>query len=973
MKIKSIFALILTLLFAFLLLSCGGNAAQSDGDGEEVVLIENGVANFQFVVADGTHSDVRRILDLDIVAVLSGDYGIDVAVVNESSSVGVECEIEVLVGSVSTRGEAYMYDRYSLGKEGYAIKLVGSKVLINAGSDKALGKAVSEFAELVLGIGGDGVYDAVMRGSDSVEKVQSGYKITSLSLDGEDMRGFKIVTDTSDKTYKASAIAFRDTVYEKTGYYFPVSDTADGDGQIIIKHIPKISGTDSFKVYASGGNLIVECAYDNMLESALGRFTVEYITFGTGDVNFDGEVYKEDISVIYYDDFGAVGDGRTDDFAAIYNAHITANISGQTVKATPGKTYCIKDTRVDGSVRTAPIKTNVDWTGAKFIIDDTEISPFSSHSGYGMGGAIFTVISDYSEVKITDTAELSRIASAGINRSTKVIELGDGFDYPALIIPYNSSHKVYRRRGYTSFAGSAMHEIILLDKDGNVSTETPIMHDYTTLDYVEVYRVDVTPLTVKGGEFTTRASRVNCITEGENGVRGTSSGYFKRGLEVRRSYTTVKDVKHYIEGEFTLDEQLDDDGSIVAVGACYRGFFVAEKATDITFLDCVLTGRRCYPRPQGGTGGTYDFSGNSVNNIVLKNCIQSNFWVMVTDNKISAADENAIGTLPSMASAPGLTSVRDNGSKSSFRMHWGIGGTNFCKNMVYEGCTLSRYDAHEGLYNGKIKDSTVNCISLTGNGLFEVENLRYFAEGTGYGQNVLFILRSDYGYTWEGDIYADGVEANVYTGSGVNIYLLQHGYNNWYYGYNCVFPNMELANLRFYDINTGELLPSGTEVHLTKVDSGSLMHLSESHKVAYYSVEDKDGDGYIDEPCLDVDLDGIIDPPRDIDGNGDDENTSVLYSNYAEKLSEYESGVSSEIYVNFNRIKPPEYIKITENPGGYVYVMPDTSGANIPDGNYYDEVESYGGFFGDTKFYYTDTDCFIGTGNKNQSTHFIFR
>jgi hypothetical protein len=75
-----------------------------------------------------------------------------------------------------------------------------------------------------------------------------------------------------------------------------------------------------------------------------------------------------------------------------------------------------------------------------------------------------------------------------------------------------------------------------------------------------------------------------------------------------RSYTTVKGARHYIEGEFTLDEQLDEDGKIIAVGACYRGFFVASNATDITFEDCVLTGRRCYPMPNGGTGGTYDFS-----------------------------------------------------------------------------------------------------------------------------------------------------------------------------------------------------------------------------------------------------------------------------------------------------------------------------------------------------------------------------
>ena len=56
--------------------------------------------------------------------------------------------------------------------------------------------------------------------------------------------------------------------------------------------------------------------------------------------------------------------------------------------------------------------------------------------------------------------------------------------------------------------------------------------------------------------------------------------------------------------------------------------------------------------------------------------------------------------------------VKVNGK--SLKMCWGIGGTNYCKNMEYIGSTLSRLDAHAGLYNGRIIDSTVNYISLTG-------------------------------------------------------------------------------------------------------------------------------------------------------------------------------------------------------------------------------------------------------------------
>ena len=44
---------------------------------------------------------------------------------------------------------------------------------------------------------------------------------------------------------------------------------------------------------------------------------------------------------IYYEDFGAVGDGVTNDFLAIQAAHAHANQCGHTVNGTAGATYYI--------------------------------------------------------------------------------------------------------------------------------------------------------------------------------------------------------------------------------------------------------------------------------------------------------------------------------------------------------------------------------------------------------------------------------------------------------------------------------------------------------------------------------------------------------------------------------------------------------------------------------------------------------
>jgi esterase/lipase superfamily enzyme len=66
-------------------------------------------------------------------------------------------------------------------------------------------------------------------------------------------------------------------------------------------------------------------------------------------------------------------------------------------------------------------------------------------------------------------------------------------------------------------------------------------------------------------------------------------------------------------------------------------------------------------------------------------------------------------------------------------------------------------------------------------------------------------------------------------------------------------------------------------------------------------------------------------------------------------------------------------VKILENKNGYIFVIPDTSGQNISDGGYYDNTESFGGFFGDTKFFYSESGYLVGTDHKDENTHFVFR
>jgi len=633
-----------------------------------------------------------------------------------------------------------------------------------------------------------------------------------------------------------------------------------------------------------------------------------------------------DKKYVTYEEFGAVGDGVTEDFAAIYKAHEYANANGLSVKARDDAHYYIHDPRVDGVISQISVRTDVNWGKARFTIDDRDISVFKGSDTYDWHGkAIFNIEPDHPKETVTDEEILLAVVKSGLKPGATKLPLK--FDYPVMIIPYNTSHNVYRRRGYGGWAGSPMHEVIVLDKDGNIDPETPIMFNYESLDYIDVYRIDDKPITVEGGEFTTRSTNVNTVYTNSSGEKTFVGGYIFRGLNICRSNTLVKGVKHYITDEPTLRQQVDEKtGEIILIAACYRGFFSPTNANHITIKDCVLTGRRCYKRPVGGTGGTYDLSGNCVNKIVFDGCTQTNFWVKVDENyNITPAKEGEPGAVTSM------NSYTIDGT--TVKMHWGIGGTNFCKNMEYHNSTLSRFDAHMGLYNGKIKNCTVNYMAITGNGKFEVENTRWFAEGAGYGSNSLLHLRADYGSTWDGEISIKNVKAYVHTEN--RTYTFYHSFNNWYYGYIAHFPNISIDNLSYYDIATFKKLDPGFEVHVAgaSILNEPALHLPETVNThPSFADEDKDGDGFID-------------------------GTKIPYTGVVNRR-----GVVDESQnVNLNPIARPDYYKVSNNEGGYKYVVIDTAKQNLPEG----------GFFGKTVFSH-DGKEFVGTEHNGDTGCFRF-
>ena len=74
---------------------------------------------------------------------------------------------------------------------------------------------------------------------------------------------------------------------------------------------------------------------------------------------------------VCYADFGAVGDGVTNDFFAIKRAHEYANLHNLPVKAgKAGDVFLLSETEKDGYAESIKIKTDTDFGGATLVIDE---------------------------------------------------------------------------------------------------------------------------------------------------------------------------------------------------------------------------------------------------------------------------------------------------------------------------------------------------------------------------------------------------------------------------------------------------------------------------------------------------------------------------------------------------------------------------------------------------------------------------
>lgn len=244
---------------------------------------------------------------------------------------------------------------------------------------------------------------------------------------------------------------------------------------------------------------------------------------------------------VSYSDFGAVGDGKTDDIDAIAATHAFANQYQIPVKANSKAKYYIS-----GKGRTALIQTNTDFGDASFIIDDTQVE--------NRNLPVFMVSSTLKSFKLKGITSLQK------NQEKIDVSLNG----PHLVTVSNATVKQYIRFGANQNSGKAQTDIFIVDKHGYVDAKAPIIWDFNTITDITALPMDSTTLTLKGGYFTTIANKEDA-----------KYSYYSRGISVRRSNVVVEGLEHRIIGEGET-------------GAPYGGFINIGDCANVTVKNTLL-------------------------------------------------------------------------------------------------------------------------------------------------------------------------------------------------------------------------------------------------------------------------------------------------------------------------------------------------------------------------------------------------
>ena len=506
--------------------------------------------------------------------------------------------------------------------------------------------------------------------------------------------------------------------------FYLVPGTLTSSGTEPLPHIAEILEQSSVTLIAStnlSGDQVFTWSSDNeavatveSLQSGVGVVTVvgagnAVITVTIEEASISADSNVAVTAVVFYSQFGAVGDGETCDFTAIIAAHNEANRRGRLgesvfVRADPGPfdsgtgegfTFYIAEPNQQRTVR---IETDTDWRGAYFIIDDTQVQMHSNGIWY-LDSWLFHIASSPitgQPLPVGNTQQFVDLPVPGGLTFQRGAARLDGVSLPsnftpaALVIAKDSNTTHFIRRGANENQGTPKTDRFIIDRDGNIDQSAQVIWDFNRVDRLRAFPVDEKPLTIRGGNFTVVAT---------NGTPQPFH-YKTRGIRLTRSNTTIDGIRHEIVG---------DEDAWRNTSTWYHGFLTIEQGVNITVRNSWFSGQS-----HNDAAGTYGIRAFDVINLSFINTHQVN---SITD-----------------------------------RTRWGLTSINNSKNILYDNVSFSRINSHTGAHNVTIRNSQVGWqgILLIGCGPLLIEN-------TAVRGNHNFIgLRGDFGSTWDGNVTIRG-------------------------------------------------------------------------------------------------------------------------------------------------------------------------------------------------------------------------
>ena len=546
---------------------------------------------------------------------------------------------------------------------------------------------------------------------------------------------------------------------------------------------------------------------------------------------------KCDSWLFYYEDYGAVADGKTDrtrathvsgtnDYEAIYWTHTNANewkareelslgkhvaVVGNSnpsvakyyyISLPEGRGIYTADYNRDGipektytgtNLGTIVVATDTSWNGVNLIIDDDAICNagvctcvnalgISRKHAY-TGQSIFTLDEYGTEDRVENwTGKITSLSVGATN-------IGYAPGRKMLVYVQNSEKVINLRYGANANDGHAVDEVILVDEFGNIDPSTPVQWDYTKLTSVKAYSADTAPIKVSGLD----GKNINATFETYvNNTMSISIHHYVqsgRNITIKRSNATVEGIERFFTEE-------PANSNVTNKRFAYT-FINVSWCSNATIKDMIVMNHNNQLGESGTSQGSYEFNGSDANAVSWINCVTKNMF-----------------------------SDSTSGSLQPYPVYRGLFGTNRIRNMYLKDCYLNSFDAHTGAHNVTIEDSTLEHMNFIGGGDIIIKNVTIYTSN----QGMAFNLRTDYGSTWKGDVYVDGLTIKyASTGSAKpsRITLFKGSYENQYWGFDTYVPqNVTINNFHIQAYTAAVTNGVRTETLGTKDASGM--------KVYYY-------------------------------------------------------------------------------------------------------------------------------------------